>query len=1256
MKRKTRAFSLLLTLAAFLLPLALLTGPARAAWEGDGNGSAETPYQINTVEKLAKFRDIVNGTNGETQNQSAYADLTADIDLCGNANEEPTWWTPIGGDSNKFSGVFDGKGHTVKGLYVGGNLEYAGLFGCVGSGGTVKNLNVEGTVTSANDGGKVGGVVGSNDGTVESCRSAAAVTGIDSVGGVAGENRGTVESCRNTGMVSGTNVGGVVGYNIGDAATVKNCCNTGTVSGESNSGTPSTGGVVGYNGPGSPMVENCYNTGAVSSASASGNPGTGGVVGYVGGGSPVVENCYNTGAVSSASAGARIGGVVGCVGGTPTVKNCYNDGTVSGSGTVGGVVGHKDSGNMDDVQEFNGSLTAEQFADADSFPAEWFTGDGAWRMGAARPLLKAFDNATADTWDELADALRWDGTVTLTADVTTAVTLIVPAGADVTLDLNDHCVRYTGKGVSPVITLDGGALTLDDRAPKKTARFVTLNENGRATDVAESGEAGDGCLAVTGGLIAGGTGYDGYSDSGGGVYVDKDSTFTMNGGTICGNAVNGGGGVYSNNGTFNMEGGTISGNAANEGNGGGVYSNNGTFNMEGGTICGNAANVVGPAGGDGGGVYSFYCTFTMSGGTISGNTATGDAGGGVCVHNGSFTMSGTASITGNSATGNGGGVCVRYSDTAFNMAGGVITGNTAGEGGGVYVNDGTFNVSGTPAVSGNTGTDETTASNVYLSGDKSITVTGALKDSAELWVSAGSGTVVARGGSAYVLTDADAACFRGDSGNGSLVGALDEDNGAAVVRLITLWAALQARFNNASTNADAPTKITLAENVTAGEDDEALVVPAGRYVTLDLAGHVIDRALTSIATSSYGNVITVNGALTLTDSASTATHTGSYASLPGGGVLTGGFGDSGGVYVSGGGALTMTGGTITGNNADYYGGGVRVFSNGTFTMTGGTITGNNAGYYGNGVYVEGAFNISGDARVSGGNGDNVYLPSGTAITVTGALTGATPIGVTMESTGAFTSGLVHGGENALARFKSDNTNYSVFLVGGEAALAVPVTVTYDANDGAGTMEAQKLPSGLAAALSANRFTRAGYSFAGWNTQAEGKGTPYADKASVTLTAGTTLYAQWTEKTYAVTVKNGTGGGSYAEGETVKVTANAPATGKVFDKWTTTDGVTFADAGKAQTTFTMPAQAVAVTATYHDYSLANGKVYAPKGAVLICATYSGGRMTGMQSVTLAGDCANADAATLLGAALPASGYQLMLVDGATYAPLCEAFRG
>ena len=68
--------------------------------------------------------------------------------------------------------------------------------------------------------------------------------------------------------------------------------------------------------------------------------------------------------------------------------------------------------------------------------------------------------------------------------------------------------------------------------------------------------------------------------------------------------------------------------------------------------------------------------------------------------------------------------------------------------------------------------------------------------------------------------------------------------------------------------------------------------------------------------------------------------------------------------------------------------------------------------------------------------------------------------------------------------------------------------------------------------------------------------------------------------YSVTVTNGTGGGEYAEGATVKIKANAPETGKEFTSWTI-EGVTVDDKTKAEITFTMPANAVTATANYGD---------------------------------------------------------------------------
>jgi uncharacterized repeat protein (TIGR02543 family) len=79
--------------------------------------------------------------------------------------------------------------------------------------------------------------------------------------------------------------------------------------------------------------------------------------------------------------------------------------------------------------------------------------------------------------------------------------------------------------------------------------------------------------------------------------------------------------------------------------------------------------------------------------------------------------------------------------------------------------------------------------------------------------------------------------------------------------------------------------------------------------------------------------------------------------------------------------------------------------------------------------------------------------------------------------------------------------------------AITYTVTYNANNGAGTMEASSHTYDTPKNLSPNAFARTGYTFGGWNTAANGTGTAYADRASVSnlsaaQDAAVPLYAQW----------------------------------------------------------------------------------------------------------------------------------------------------
>jgi uncharacterized repeat protein (TIGR02543 family) len=85
----------------------------------------------------------------------------------------------------------------------------------------------------------------------------------------------------------------------------------------------------------------------------------------------------------------------------------------------------------------------------------------------------------------------------------------------------------------------------------------------------------------------------------------------------------------------------------------------------------------------------------------------------------------------------------------------------------------------------------------------------------------------------------------------------------------------------------------------------------------------------------------------------------------------------------------------------------------------------------------------------------------------------------------------------------DSARLALNLIG---YVAPTKTVTFNVNGGEGTMANQT--ASAATALTANSFTRSGYSFTGWNTLADGTGTAFADAASFAFTADQTLFAQW----------------------------------------------------------------------------------------------------------------------------------------------------
>lgn len=594
------------------------------------------------------------------------------------------------------------------------------------------------------------------------------------------------------------------------------------------------------------------------------------------------------------------------------------------------------------------------------------------------------DHANMIPWEETDSLPNTAGSYYLTKDVTLTAEWELPAG-DTTLCLNGHSITLNAAGAVIDMQFYGTIFTLYD------------------------------CIGT--GTITHGMNDD-TRYQGGGVAV-SDGTFNMYGGTITDNikgANNYGGGVYVSRGTFNMYNGKIINNAtsADSYGGGGVYVDRGTFNMSGGEISGNTAL------GEGGGILlADKSTFIMTDGSISKNVG-GDTnyGGGICVSYGStFTMKG-GDVTGNKS-GKGGGVYVLEAETTcgkntFHMDGGTITGNTATTtghqpGGGVYVpSDGIFTMSGAVKITDNT--NNGVQNNIYLF-NNTITITGAFGEDASIGVSTysvanvGSPVTIAKGGDGYTLTDADAACFRGDTGDSPaldgdevkmymnppqkhpICGEICTHNGkhpALVWEGITELADATKAGNYYLMNSVTRPKetgplfcsneVNLCLNgcsITAEHDSCTIMVKDGANLTLtDCKG---DSGTITHGSDNMGYGVMVNS--------------GGRFTMYGGTICGNTAADSGsGVIVNGGSRFTMYGGAITGNNTtgDISCGGVYVASNGTFTVSGAAKIHDNwrNGTLQNGVYVQGS-----------GTASNVGLTPDTTITIVEGLTEEASIGV-----------------------------------------------------------------------------------------------------------------------------------------------------------------------------------------------------------------------------------------------------------------------
>lgn len=270
------------------------TEPAK---NGQGVYLISSPDELMWFDKNAKMTDSAK----------LLADITINEDVSGSdATSQKYKWTPIGTDSSKYTGTFDGNGHTISGLYINSTAANTGMFGRIGSSAVVKNLtladsvirstkNYTGAITGyIDDAASVtnchtknsvqvsaavytGGITGYQDdtSTLTRCSNAAEVTGANNVGGISGYNwsksSASLTDSYNRGSVSGSNLVGGICAQIYIGGTVSDVYNLGTVQATGTAGTPTAGGITGVFRWGT--IKSAYNAGIVKATAKGGVAG-----------------------------------------------------------------------------------------------------------------------------------------------------------------------------------------------------------------------------------------------------------------------------------------------------------------------------------------------------------------------------------------------------------------------------------------------------------------------------------------------------------------------------------------------------------------------------------------------------------------------------------------------------------------------------------------------------------------------------------------------------------------------------------------------------------------------------------------------------------------------------------------------------------------------------------------------------------------------------------------------------------------------
>ena len=439
---------------------------------------------IETEDDLIWFANKINTREKQDMGATLLANITV---------SEPDF-DPIGyyrGKAVSYTGEFNGTGKTIT-LDMERHGKPAALFCNIGTGGLVKDLTIEGSVsggigkadddtevtTAFNTVSSVATAV--NGGTIENCINNADITADNKVhaGGIAGELKGgSISGCTNEGNVTGGGLytGGITALNTtgGTAGgSITNCSNNGSVMNttliEGITGKDMTaGGIAGTFKTGT--IENCVNTGEVTAGAAGQAGGVTGTL-YAGALSPVLNGCINTAKVelkegADLSAAGGIAGSIFATGKNTKIQDCLNAGVVlqdNDSTVKGAIIGSASKLTAAQLDNATGNMalegTSAMLIGTVSSAVEGNITESNFRF--SEDLSAIFEEkGLADEYAKaLEDLEKYGGEPVAKINIKTR-----------TISLSGTKFTYTGKAIKPSVTVKG--LT------KGTDYMVAYNNN-----------------------------------------------------------------------------------------------------------------------------------------------------------------------------------------------------------------------------------------------------------------------------------------------------------------------------------------------------------------------------------------------------------------------------------------------------------------------------------------------------------------------------------------------------------------------------------------------------------------------------------------------------------------------------------------------------------------------------------------------------------------------------------------------------------